>query len=288
MSASPWYRLAQWATGTLPRRVCWSLAEALADVQWRVSPKDRAAVQANLSVIVGGPVSGDASAVREVFRNFARYLVEFVGAHRLTRPATTVEGTEEVGAALRPYHGAIMLSAHLGNWELGAVALHRLGFRTGAVVLPHRDAHVNHFFDRQRLRCGVEPIPLGIGATAQCLQRLREGWLLGLVGDREFGTGGVTVSFFGHSVTMPSGPALLSLRSGAPAVPVFVIREGPWRLRFHVGDAVEPPANTRDASQVVALTQRYAHIMEGVIRRYPSQWLMFQPLFQHRTTTPHV
>lgn len=282
MSASAWYRLAQWATGTLPRGACGSLAEGLADVQWRVSPKDRAAVQANLSVVVGQPVPGDASAVREVFRNFARYLVEFVGAHRAARPATTVEGTEEVKAALRPYHGAIMLSAHLGNWELGAVALHRLGFRTGAVVLPHRDARVNRFFDRQRLRCGVEPIALGVGATARCLQRLREGWLLGLVGDREFGTGGVTVSFFGRSVTLPRGPALLSLRSGAPAVPVFVIREGPWRLRFHVGDAVPPPANTHDASQVVALTQRYARIMEEVIRRYPSQWLMFQPLFAPR------
>lgn len=276
------YRLAQWATGTLPRSVCWSLADGLADVQWRFSPKDRAAVQANLSVLVGQPVSGDAPAVREVFRNFARYLVEFVSAHRAAPPATTVEGAEEVSAALRPYRGAILLSAHLGDWEMGGIALHRLGHRVGAVVLPHRDARVNQFFDHQRLRCGVEPIPLGVRATARCLQRLREGWLLGLMGDREFGTNGVTVSFFGRPVTLPRGPALLSLRSGAPALPLFVIREGPWRLRFHVGDAVPPPAKAHDASQVVALTQRYARIMEGVIRRYPSQWLMFQPLFEPR------
>lgn len=276
----PWYRLAQWLTGRLPHDASSSIAGGLADLQWRLSSKDREAVQANLSVITGRPVSGDAPAVREVFRNFAQYLVEFVSAHRAARSAATIEGTDKVGEALRPYRGAIMLSAHIGNWELGAIALHRLGFHTSAVVLPHRDARVSRFFDRQRLRCGVEPIPLGAGAMARCLQRLRAGGLLGLVGDREFGAGGVPVSFFGRSVTMPRGPALLSLRSGAPAVPIFVIREGPWRLRFHVEEIVPPPANARDASQVTALTQRYARIMEGVIRRYPSQWLMFQPLFE--------
>lgn len=278
MSAYVLYRVAQWVTAALPSEACLWLAERLADAQWRSSSVDRAAVHANLAMVLKHPVVESSPLVREVFRNFARYLVEFFYAHRQREPAVTIGGTEQVVEHLAPTQGRIILSAHLGNWELGAMALHRLGFRVSVVALPHRDPRTNQLFDAQRLRCGVPVVPLGLGATQRCLDLLRQGWVLGIAGDREFGSHGITVSFFGRPITLPRGPAILSLRTGTPVVPVFLIREGPWHFRFHVEPAIWPPESPQTHAQVLALTQRYADAMERAIQQFPSQWLMFQSM----------
>lgn len=274
----PLYRVAQWVTTALPSEACLWLAERLADVQWRSSSLDRAAVQANLAMVLKHPVVEDSPLVREVFRNFARYIVELFSAHRSQESGMTIEGTERVIEHLAPNQGRIILSAHLGNWELGAMALSRLGFLVSVVALPHRDPRTNRLFDAQRLRCGVPVVPLGLDATQRCLDLLRQGWALGIAGDREFGSHGITVSFFGRPATLPRGPAILSLRSGAPVVPVCLIREGPWRFRFHVEPAIWPSESPQTHAQVLALTQRYAYAMERAIQQFPSQWLMFQPI----------
>lgn len=294
-------RLAQWVSNGLPPRVGVRLAEQLADLQWRRAAHDRAAVQSNLRVVLNHSAADDGSMVREVFRNFARYLVEFLTAHRPRHAAITIEGTERVVSAIRPLQGCIILSGHLGNWELGAIALRRLGFPISSVVLPHQDPRVNLFFNEQRFRCGVGAVPLGIRAAQRCIELLRAGRQLAVLGDREFGQHALPVSFFGRRCAMPRGPALLSLRTGVPVIPVFFIREGLWRFRFYVEAPIYPVASRPPSSaqgregqvgshggalqdlrthdQVLQLTQAYVKVIERYIQRFPSQWLMFQPLF---------
>jgi len=266
---------------TLPAEACLRAAERLAECQWRASRRDRQAVETNLRVILGTDDGRSKGLAREVFTNFGRYLVEFFTAHAARELQVTIEGFDHLRALSRARGGGIILTAHLGNWELGAVILRRLGFRVCVVALPHRDPWVNGLFDEQRRRCGVEIIPLGPEATRQGLQALRSGALLGLVGDREFGDQGIAVSLFGQTVAMPRGPALLSLRTGVPVVPVFLTRERPWRFRL----AVEPPiaptmsrAAEPEKADVQALTERYRDVMARYIRQFPSQWLMLQPL----------
>jgi lauroyl/myristoyl acyltransferase len=72
---------------------------------------------------------------------------------------------------------------------------------------------------------------------------------------------------------------VLSLRARAPIIPVFVIRELPWRFRFYIEQAIWPPQGPAADDRVLQLTQTYATIMERYLRRFPSQWLMFHPLF---------
>jgi KDO2-lipid IV(A) lauroyltransferase len=288
-------QLAQWLNRTLPPDGRVWLAERLADLQWRRSPRDRAGVQANLTVVLDHAVSEGSPAVREVFRNFARYLVEFLGAHRSREPEMVIEESGRVVSAIQPLQRGIFLSAHLGNWELAAMLLRRLGFRVGVVALPHRDLRVNQFFNRQRLRCGVEVIALDTRAAARCIELLRTGWMLGILGDREFGQQGMVVSFFGRRAVVPRGPAILSLRTGAPVIPVFLIREEPGRFRFYVEPPIWPPSaaeprgpargsqGQRVDTHVHQLTQAYVTVIERYVRRFPSQWLMFQPVFDDPT-----
>ena len=274
------YRLAQWLSLRLRARTAFRCAQALADTWCRISPGDRAAVQANLSMVVGTPVAGDDPMVREVFRNFGRYLVEFFNSHRADRSQIQAQGIEHLQEALRHRVGAIIVTGHLGNWELGAVVLRRMGWPVSVVALPHEDPRMDRLFNRQRRRCRVEVIPVGAGAARRSLQRLREGRLLGLVGDREFSHNGLRLPTCGHQLILPRGPATLSLRSRAPILPTFLIREGPGAFRLFVEAPLWPPPRAHDEEAVRAVTQAYLAVFERYLKRFPDQWLMFQPAAQ--------
>lgn len=271
------YRLAQWLSLRLPARTAFRCAQALADTWCRISTADRVAVQANLSMVVGTPVAGDDPMVREVFRNFGRYVVEFFNSHRADRWQIQARGIEHLEEARRHRVGAIIVTGHLGNWELGAVVLRRMGWPVSVVALPHDDPRMDRLFNRQRQRCRLEVIPVGAGAARRSLQRLREGRLLGLAGDREFFNNGLRLSACGHQLILPRGPATLSLRSHAPILPTFLIREGPWAFRLFVEAPIWPDTRAHDEEAVRAVTQAYLAVFERYLKRFPDQWLLFQP-----------
>lgn len=272
------YRAAQWLSTQLPSATAFRWAQQAADLYWRRSKRDRAIVQQNVSIITGTPVGQEVRVIREVFRNFARYVVEFFTIHATPQPRVDMEGYEHLAQITRQRRGAIILTAHLGNWEVGAILLRRLGIPITAVALPHEDPRMNRLFDAQRRRCGIPVIPLGLHAAARSLERLHAGECVGLLGDRTFNDTGLTVSWFGRSAVLPRGPAILSLRSNAPIVPTFLIREGPWKFRF----CFEPPIHPQtaaDADQAIQrVMQAYAAVLERRLRQHPEQWLMFQPL----------
>ena len=111
------------------------------------------------------------------------------------------------------------------------------------------------------------------------MSTLRRGGLVGLLSDRDVAGNGVEVDFFGERTTMPAGPATLALRTGAVLV-TGAVYSGPGRDHRAL---VEPPLDTsRQGSlraDVSRLTQEIATRFEGLIRRAPEQWHVFQPLW---------
>ena len=210
--------------------------------------------------------------VREVFRHFGRYLVEFLTMHRTADLEASLEGDAHLREAYRRYRCAIVLTGHLGNWEVGAALLQRMGFPVSVVALPHDDAATDRFFNAQRRRCGVEVIPLGASAAQQSLRRLRQGQVLGVLGDRVFAGDGLSCAVDGLRMTLPLGPATLSVRAQAPIIPAFVVRQRPGAFRF----LFEPPL--QPMTGVEPMIQAYAAVLAKYLRRFPEQWLMFQPL----------
>ena len=271
------YRIAQWLSTHLPLASAFGCAEPLADAWSRVALTGREAVRTNLSMVLGNETP-HASLIREVFRNFGRYLVEFFTIHQTPQPEVTLEGHEHLVSAQRTSRGVIILTGHLGNWEVGAVLLRRMGFPITVVALPHNDPGMDRLFNRQRERCGLQVIPIGADAAHRSLRSLHEGHLLGLLGDREFMDHGVALPLFQQELILPSGPAMLSLRSRAPIVPTFLIREGRWKFRLCFEPPIWPDASETRGASIRTITQRYASILERYVKRFPDQWLMFQPL----------
>ena len=135
------------------------------------------------------------------------------------------------------------------------------------------------YFVEQRGAMGLTIVPLDASSGSSIMATLRRGGLVGLRSDRDLAGTGVDVEFFGEKTTMPAGPAMLALRSGAPLM-TGVVYSGPGADHRAV---IEPPLDTTRhgslRSDVARLTQEIATRFEGLIRRAPEQWHVFQPLW---------
>ncbi|MCX5711864.1 MAG: hypothetical protein NTY47_02190, partial [Candidatus Omnitrophica bacterium] len=224
------YRFGQWLVLTLPIRFSYKLAEILSDLHSCFSVTDRRDVTLNLKTIFPQKSLKEIRLIRrQMKRNFGKYLVDFFRFSLLDKEYIkkhiTIEHIDYVQEALSKGNGAIALSAHLGNWELAGVTTALSGFDLWAVALEHKNKKVNEFFNTQRETKGMHVIPLS-SAVRQCLGILRQKKVLALVGDRDFHNSGIPVDFFGKPAKLPLGPAVLSLKTGSPIVPGFLVREG--------------------------------------------------------------
>ena len=173
-------------------------------------------------------------------RCYAHLGAEAVAVFRLAamerrgvRARTRVTGLEVVEEAVREGRAVILLSAHLGNWEIGGAALVARGFPVDVVVARQRNVLFDRYLTRSRERLGFGIIPRNEGRRG-VLAALNAGRLAGILGDQDARRAGVFVDFFGHPASTARGPAVLALRSGALVVTLFAVRLPGWRPRYHV------------------------------------------------------
>jgi len=276
------YKIGQALVMALSLKAAYRLAVFFSDVHYLFAYKDRRSVMANLKAIFPDKTDKELKSLRmAMFRNFAKYLVDFLRFEKLNKENLDdymhIEGVNHVDQALKKGKGVIILSAHIGNWEIGGVGMALAGYSIGAVALPHRHKAVDDFFNSQREGKGLKVIPVG-KAVRECLNLLKENKLLALLGDRGFGEKGMVVDFFGKPTVLPKGPAAIALKSGAAIVPAFVYRNKDDTCTLRFENAIEfNPSGKRD-SDIRALIVNYKSVIEDAIRNYPDQWFIF-PLF---------
>ena len=220
--------------------------------------------------------------VRDVYRSYGRYWAESfrlptVDPAELDARITT-EGYEHVEEARAKGLGPMLVLPHLGSWEWCAFWLTRVKHVPVTAVVEQIDppALFDWFADFRR-GIGMEIVPLGPEAGRAIMTAIREAHIIALLCDRDIAGGGVEVTFFGEKTTLPGGPAVLALRTGAPLLPTAVYDRG----RGHHHGVVRPPIPAeRQGSfraDVARITQLMADELEGLIRRAPEQWHLLQP-----------
>ena len=220
--------------------------------------------------------------VRRLFASYARYWMESArmpGTSPADLDATTsYEGMEHLEDALAAGKGAIMALPHLGGWDFGGAWLAAVGHYEITVVVEAVDPpELFDWFAELRRSVGLEIVPLGPDAATAVLSRLRGGGAVGLLSDRDILGTGVEVEFFGERTTLPSGPATLALRTGAPILPTavyFTPRRGHHGV---IRPAVPVERTGRFREDMARVTQLMARELEGLISRAPSQWHLLQP-----------
>ncbi|HEY8523405.1 MAG TPA: phosphatidylinositol mannoside acyltransferase [Acidimicrobiales bacterium] len=219
--------------------------------------------------------------VRRVYRSYGRYYGESFRLPSVTpeelSAGLTHEGYEHVLETLDRGIGPILVLPHLGSWEWCAYWLTRVeGHRLTAVVERLEPPALFDWFVSFRQRIGIDVVPLGGDAGRAVMTAIKSCHIVTLLCDRDITGGGVEVTFFGEKTTLPSGPAVLALRTGAPLLPTGVYDEG--RLRHGVVRPPIPVERTGTFRQDVArITQAIADELEALIRRAPEQWHLLQP-----------
>ena len=224
-------------------------------------------------------------AAAEAFDSYARYWIESfrlptLDRREVERGLTTSGYREHLVTALGRGRGAILALPHLGGWEWAGRWIADQGHRVTVVVERIEPPELFEWFRALRSDLGMNVVAVGPEAGREVLTALGRNEVVCLLSDRDITRTGVGVRFFGEETTLPSGPALLALRSGAPLLPTAVYFEEPPR-DHHLG-LVLPPLDTARSSaplrdDIVRVTQALATALEGLIRRAPTQWHLFQP-----------
>ncbi|NEW42269.1 phosphatidylinositol mannoside acyltransferase [Nocardia cyriacigeorgica] len=270
----------------------WRLVRALPQ-RWATGLFDRAADRAarnggpdqlrrNLARVIGTtPEQVPDDLIRASLRSYSRYWCE---AFRLPsmdpiQVADIIEssatGLEHVRAAIDSGTGAVLALPHSGNWDLAGVwVVERVGTPT-VVAERLKPESLFRRFVRFREHLGFEIIPLTGGATPpfeQLTERIRQGRVVCLLGERDLSGTGVPVTFFGEPAQMPAGPARLAIDTGAPLLPVhcWFTSDG-WG--FSVGTPIDTSGGVRESTQ--ALADSFA----AGISAHPADWHMLQPLW---------
>jgi KDO2-lipid IV(A) lauroyltransferase len=279
---TPAFKSAAAFARTAPPPVSRAMGDGLARVALLQSPRRRRLVERNLRR-ADPTLSGRRlrRAVVQLFESYARYWVESfrlptVGLDEIDRRFRP-EGFEHIKAAHDAGKGAVLVLPHLGGWEWAAFWLTRVqGIPVTAVAEQLEPPELFDWFVELRRSFGMEIVGLGPEAGAASIRALKANHMLALLCDRDLTGDGVEVDFFGERTTLPAGPAVLALRTGAPIHAVGVYFEG---ADHHA--IVEPALDTTRQGtlreDVARITQDVAHALEGLIRRAPEQWHLLQP-----------
>jgi len=276
-------------SSVLPRSVQYRASAVAARLYHRLDGRAREAVRANLRVMLGSSAS-EAAIRREAarsFRSFGRYLCEFFGYRRFGPDYfdqhVTILGRENLDRALATGRGALFVSGHYSNWELGASVVGHMGYPILIVAQMHRDPKVNELFVSQRAKHGVTVAHSEQGALA-ALRALRENRPVAILGDRPTGGPTVPVKLFGRPMDFPQGPWRIALATGAPILPTFVHRRCDGDYVLDIGAPVTPPAAGSREARIAAYAQAWAEQFETRVRTDPSQWAAFYPVWQTAKT----
>jgi lauroyl/myristoyl acyltransferase len=275
------YRIGQALALSFPLKFSYFVAVTLANTHYLLGARERMAVTENLKTVLAKSSEDDEliQTAKDVFRNFAKYLVDFFRFSRMSpgyiKEFIKLEGLHNIEDALKYGKGVIMLSAHLGNWELGAFVMGTLGYPINAVVLTHRNVKVNDFFKAQRAIGKLKSIEFGASLRG-CYKALKNNELLALLGDRDFSNNGLPVIFCGKSAVMPKGPAALSYRTGAVIVPSFITRNSDDTFTFAFEKPILPEMAADEDNAIKSIMGKYLPIVESYVKKYPGQWYVFR------------
>ncbi len=227
---------------------------------------------------------------RRSLANYCRYLVDFVRFPAM-QPADILEiveagdAFENLDVALERGKGVVIVCMHFGNWDLGSGATAARGYPVTVVAETFADPRLDAMIVGARRGLGVNVVKIEKAAPSM-IRTLRSNGLLALLIDRPMASDGVRVTFFGHEVEVPAGPARLALRTGAKIVPVAFPRIAANRpdVLTLADFSVEREPTGDTASDVRCLMQQIMDAHERFIRGHPEQWFMFRDMWPRLAT----
>ena len=265
--------------GVLPRPLARSLAAMLARILYALMPKLRKTAEVNLRIAFPEWNEAQRKAVsRGMARNLGWMAAEFARFPRYSKgnieQIVALDGHENFLEGQGRGKGVLVLTGHIGAWELSSFAHALYGFPLHFMARPIDNRKLDDLVSRYRCLPGNRPILKNESARVM-LKILKESGTIGILADQNsMPEEAVFVNFFGKTASTTTGIARLALHTGAAVVPGYAVWDAgirKYRLRF------EPPVEllrTGDTERdVFENTQRFTKVIEEIIRKYPEQWV---------------
>jgi len=283
-----WYRFHCFILRAVPAPFLWILNAFFTTVFFLCLRKIRAAIASNLEAVLGP--CGWWERQRRIHRtmwSFGWCLNERYERLTTDRPfRVEPEAIEHWNEVARPARGLLLVTAHLGNFEVGSMVPAQMEHRRVHLVRePEVDAKAQAFFQdvlagftqgRYRMHFQSDDPMQGM----ELLDALRRGDIVAMQGDRpRTGRRSIDATLFGRPFPLPPGPAALARTADVPLLPVFVFREGRRRYRVVFRPPIRVPRTGDRAADLTATMRRVAAEIEWAIRRAPHQWFCFRRLW---------
>jgi KDO2-lipid IV(A) lauroyltransferase len=248
--------------------------------------RNRRGAMANLKVVLGD--TDRTHLILPALKTFAEFAHCFVEATEYYSPRRKpvrfdVSVDNSLANAIRDGRGAVLVTAHLGNWDIAAKGLRDYGARVNLVMARETNASIQEYVRDLKEDAGVRVIysDTSVFSSFNMIRALRNNEIVAIQLDRPVGAGGMRpVSFFGRSAMFPSGPFVLARLAGAPIIPVFAPRLGVRHYAVRVGRRHDVPRDGRDPAALQRIMRAVVAEFEAVVRAYPTQWFQFSPFWK--------
>jgi KDO2-lipid IV(A) lauroyltransferase len=223
---------------------------------------------------------------RKVFRNICIMMVEGFSLPKLKKrldDIIEVKNIERVDEVLKQGNGSVVISAHLGNWELIAMYFAQKGYPSNVIARPIYYKKYDEWVSAIRNSMDVNVI-YRTESPKKVLRVLKNNELLGILADQDIDSvEGVFVDFFGKKAYTPSAPVKLAIASGAPILPMFIIRQGAGcKHTIFVEEPIIIDGHADKQKAVIENTQKWSDVVESYVRKYPEQWVWMHKRWKTR------
>lgn len=212
---------------------------------------------------------------KESFKHMGLSAVEFIKATQLSRSKllsmVRIEGREHIEAAFTKGRGVILITPHLGNWELLGIILSLSGYPLSPLVKTQQGNAFDQFVNDHRKHFGMRPIPVGF-TLRPVLGALKENRMCAYVMDQNPGQSGIEAEFLGRKARIARGAALVAQKTGAQVLAGSIIRIGPWRHLVKI-NPIELVRTENPTEDIRRYTQLFSEHLSARIMEAPEQWL---------------
>ena len=273
-------RIVFFLTNCLPERATFTFSQKLASLFMFASRRYRRRIKEHLRIAFGS--SCDEQQVQnltgKVTENlgliFAETLLSSTKKRNTILDKISIKGREHLDHALSCQKGVVAVSAHLGNFSLLGVKMLRAGYPFTTLVKESQYPGLARATREIQKKQGgqftyIEPWSK---ALRRITTSLRKNEIVCLLADENKKYSDTVVEFFGHPAPTAIGPAMLSLRTGAPIVPIFIVRHQDLSHTIFIEPHLTPVLTGTISEDIFTITTAYTRLIERYVRKYPDQW----------------
>lgn len=277
------FRIAGFTLAYLPKKIGYLIASLVADIVYILSPGLSAAIADNMRHVLGLEADNAVlkQAVRGVLRNTARNYFDLIKIPHMKlndiERCMIVHGWHNLEDALKKRKGVILVTAHLGSFDIAAQIFAVHSIKTTVLVESLEPPSLLSHVTALRESNGVAFVPARLGVLEEVIQTLRRGETVLFACDRDIAKNGLKSKFFGEETTLPTVAVQVAMRTGAAVVPIFNLRRDDGHYDIYLEPAIDiiPAGNGAVARNIQQITS----VMEEYIRSCPEQWVVLSPIW---------